>query len=160
MSSVKGENEFIPLNLPPAQLRLSRGNGVIKVFDRLRKKHVVLTPEEYVRQNFIAWMIDYLAYPSSLMANEIGIDLNGTKKRCDTVVFNSDGSPFMIVEYKAPDVAITQQVFDQIVRYNMVLHARYLTVTNGLRHYCCRMDYANRSYNFLPSVPVYSQLER
>ena len=76
------------------------------------------------------------------------------------MVFNPDGSPFMIVEYKAPDVEITQQVFDQIVRYNMVLHARYLTVTNGLRHYCCRIDYANRSYIFLPSVPVYSQLEQ
>ena len=143
------------LNLPPVELKLDRGNGVLKVFDVLRKKYVTLTPEEYVRQTFIAWLVNGLHYPQSLMANEIGIDLNGTKKRSDTVVFNPDGSPFMIVEYKAPDVAVTQSVFDQIVRYNMVLRARYLTVSNGLNHYCCAIDYNKNSYYFIPTVPDY-----
>lgn len=145
------------LNLPPAELKLSRGNGVVKVFDPLRKKHVVLTPEEYVRQNFISWMIHGLHYPPSLMANEIGIELNGTRKRCDTVVFNPDGSPLMIVEYKAPDVIITQAVFDQIARYNMALRARYLTVSNGMNHYCCVMDYDRAAYNFIPNIPDYCE---
>lgn len=94
------------------------------------------------------------------MANEIGIELNGTRKRCDTVVFDSAGLPFMIVEYKAPDINITQKVFDQIVRYNMVLHARYLTVSNGLRHYCCIIDYQNSTYNFIPTVPDYQEVSR
>ena len=143
------------LNLPPAELRFSRGNGVLKVFDRLRKKYIVLTPEEYVRQRFVDWMINQLGYPASLMANEVGIELNGTKKRCDTVVFSPKGSPFIIVEYKSPDVVINQVVFDQIVRYNMVLHARYLIVSNGLRHYCCVIDYEKNSYSFIPSVPLY-----
>lgn len=150
---------FPRLNLPPADLRISRGDNVIKVFDPLRKKHVILTPEEYVRQNFVAWLINNLHYPSSLIANEIGINLNGTKKRCDTVVFNPDGSPLMIVEYKAPDVVITQDTFDQIVRYNMVLKARYLAVSNGLFHYCCVMDYKKGSYNFIPVLPDYNDLK-
>ncbi|MDE6772374.1 MAG: type I restriction enzyme HsdR N-terminal domain-containing protein [Muribaculaceae bacterium] len=143
------------LNLPPAALRLRRGDGVLKVFDVLRKKYVVLTPEEYVRQNFVHWLIRSLHYPSSLMANEIGINLNGTRKRCDTVVFNTDGTPFVVVEYKSPDVTVTQSVFDQIVRYNMVLHARFLIVSNGLNHYCCMIDYKRSSYLFLSEVPDY-----
>jgi len=149
------QEEFPRLNLPPAKLKLSRGYGILKVFDSLRNKYVVLTPEEYVRQYFTSWLVSCLNYPVSLMANEIGIELNGTKKRCDTVVFNSDGSPFMIIEYKAPDVAISQQVFDQIVRYNMVLRAKYLTVTNGLNHYCCMIDYNRQTYRFIPTVPDY-----
>lgn len=152
--------DFPRLNLPPAELRFSRGSGVLKIFDSLRKKYVVLTPEEYVRQNFTAWLRSCLNYPSSLMANEIGIDLNGMRKRCDTVIFNSDGSPLMIIEYKAPNVVISQQVFDQIVRYNMVLKASYLTVTNGLDHYCCRVDYSERSYRFIPQVPEYSMIKK
>lgn len=153
-------SSFPHLRLPPARLRLIRGIDVIKVLDPLRKKYVVLTPEEYVRQHFTAWLIRELGYPPSLMANEIGIELNGTKKRCDTVVFNPDGTPLMIVEYKAPDVRISQHVFDQIVRYNMSLHAQYLTVSNGLSHYCCRIDYDASTYRFLPSVPSYQILNK
>ena len=130
------------------------------MFDPLRKKYVVLTPEEYVRQNFTSWLRDTLHYPASLMANEIGIDLNGTKKRCDTVIFNPDGSPFMIVEYKAPSVTVTQAVFDQIVRYNMVLKARYLAVSNGLQHFCCVIDYARSTYHFIPEIPDYAEVRK
>lgn len=152
-------DQFPKLNLPPAELRFSRGDNVIKVFDPLRKKYVVLTPEEYVRQHFVAWLTGWLNYPTSLLANEIGISLNGTKKRCDTVVFNPDGSPLMIVEYKAPDIEITQSVFDQIMRYNMTLRAQYLTVSNGMSHYCCVIDYKTGSYNFIPTIPDYKDLK-
>lgn len=147
---------IVALNLPAiAPSRLRNGAGGMEVFDPLRRKHVALTPEEWVRQHFVDYMIGEKRFPASLMANEIGLTLNGTRRRCDTVVFDRHGQPMMIVEYKAPSVAITQRVFDQIVRYNMVLRARYLTVSNGLTHYCCCIDYATRSYVFLPELPDY-----
>lgn len=130
----------------------------LKVFDPLRRKYVALTPEEYVRQHFTAWMTDSLGYPASLMNNEVSLKLNDTSRRCDTVVFRSDGTPAVIIEYKAPTVAITQNVFDQIARYNMVLQSRYLIVSNGLRHFCCEMDYENDTYRFLPQIPVWTAL--
>lgn len=148
-------SEQPPLNLPPVDLRLKLEGKILKVFDSLRKKYVALTPEEYVRQHFTAWMIDSLGYPASLMSNEVSLSLNDTRRRCDTVVFRSDGSPSVIVEYKAPTVAITQKVFDQIARYNMVLRSRYLIVSNGLLHFCCEMDYDAESYSFLKSIPVW-----
>lgn len=147
------------LSLPPIDIKLQKEDNIIKIKDPLRDKYVALTPEEYVRQHFIAWLINGLNYPPSLMANELGIEVNGTKKRCDTVVFNTDGSPLAIVEYKAPEVEITQHTFDQIVRYNMVLKADYLIVSNGLRHYCCRIDYHTKTYQFIPAVPDYRQLK-
>ena len=150
---------FPKLNLPPVELRVNREGGILKVYDSLRKKFVALTPEEFVRQHFVSWLISSLHYPPSLMTNEIGIDLNGTKKRCDSVVFNPDGTPLTIVEYKAPDVKITQQVFEQIARYNIVLKARYLVVSNGLNHYCCVMDYKNDSYQFIPAIPDYREMK-
>ena len=130
---------------------------ILKVFDSLRGRYVALTPEEYVRQHFTSWMTGELGYPASLIGNEVSISLNGNRRRCDTVVFRSDGSHLMIVEYKAPTVAISQAVFDQIARYNMVLRSRYLVVSNGLRHYCCEMNYDNDSYSFLPSIPAWTR---
>lgn len=141
-------------------MHVMRGDDVLKVFDSLRKKYVVLTPEENVRQHFVNWLTNHLHYPASLMANEIGIELNGTKRRCDTVVFGQDALPMMIVEYKSPSVNITQKVFDQIVRYNMVIRARYLIVSNGMRHYCCVIDYAGNNYHFIPEIPDYLELKR
>ncbi len=145
-----------PLNLPPLELRLRMDDRILKVFDPLRKKYVALTPEEYVRQHFTAWMTDSLGYPASLMKNEVSLNLNNTRRRCDTVVFRKDGTPAVIVEYKAPTVAITQSVFDQIARYNMVLNSRYLIVSNGLKHFCCEMDYENDTYRFLPHMPIWT----
>lgn len=145
-----------PLNLPLIELRLKMEDNILKVFDTLRGRYVALTPEEYVRQHFTAWMTGYLGYPASLMQNEVPLSLNNTKRRCDTVVFRRDGSPVVIVEYKAPTVAITQTVFDQIARYNMVLHSRFLIVSNGMSHFCCEMDYNNDSYVFLPKIPFWS----
>lgn len=143
-----------PLSIPYAQLRLSKDeDGELKVFDILRNKFVALTPEEFVRQNFVHWLISHHGYPQSLMANEVEIRLNDTRKRCDTVVYNRCCEPLMIVEYKAPDVEITQQTFDQIVRYNRELKARYLVVANGLQVYCCIIDYQRDTYHFIKNIP-------
>lgn len=147
------------LNLPSFDIRLQRDDEGVKIFDRLRKKFIILTPEEWVRQHFVNYLINHKGFPESLMANEIGITLNGTRRRCDTVVFDKHCSPMVIVEYKASSIVISQSTFDQIVRYNMVLHARYLIVSNGMNHYCCRIDYDNMSYDFLKEVPDYADLE-
>ena len=147
------------LNLPSFDIRLQRDDEGVKIFDRLRKKFIILTPEEWVRQHFVNYLINHKGFPESLMANEIGITLNGTRRRCDTVVFDKHSSPMVIVEYKASSIVISQSTFDQIVRYNMVLHARYLIVSNGMNHYCCRIDYDNMSYDFLKEVPDYADLE-
>lgn len=147
------------LNLPSFDIRLQRDDEGVKIFDRLRKKFIILTPEEWVRQHFVNYLINHKGFHESLMANEIGITLNGTRRRCDTVVFDKHGSPMVIVEYKASSIVISQSTFDQIVRYNMVLHARYLIVSNGMNHYCCRIDYDNMSYDFLKEVPDYADLE-
>ncbi len=128
------------------------------IFDVVRHRYVTLTPEEWVRQHFTHFLMEHKGYPQGLLANEIQIKLNGTSKRCDTVLYRQDLSAQMIVEYKAPTVEITQKVFDQITRYNMVLHVDYLVVSNGLEHYCCKMDYENQTYHFLPDIPDYQAL--
>ena len=115
-------------------------------------------PEEWVRQHFVHYLIETKQFPAALMANEVSLTQNGIKRRCDTLVADRQGQPLVIVEYKAPEIEITQQVFDQIVRYNMVLRARYLMVSNGMTHYCCQIDYVNNSYSFLNEIPCYSQL--
>lgn len=147
------------LNLPKYNMRISRDrNNNIKIFDSIRKKFVSLTPEEYVRQHFTNWLINYLHYPIGLIANEVKISLNSTIKRCDTIVYSNTGDPMMIIEYKAPHISINQNVFDQIVRYNMVLKTKYLVVSNGMQHYCCIIDYENNSYQFIPHIPTYEEL--
>lgn len=146
------------LNLPDSQLRIRTNAGKHEVWDSLRKKYVAFTPEEYVRQQFTKWLIDSLNYPASLMNNEISLKFNGMNRRCDTLVWNKAGKPVMIVEYKAPHVRIDQKAFDQIVRYNMVFHVRYLVVTNGMNHYCCRIDYEAGKCVFQSSVPDYQEL--
>ncbi len=147
------------LNLPKYNMRISRDrNNNIKIFDSIRKKFVSLTPEEYVRQHFTNWLINYLHYPMGLIANEVKISLNSTIKRCDTIVYSNTGNPMMIIEYKAPHISINQNVFDQIVRYNMVLKTKYLVVSNGMQHYCCIIDYENNSYQFIPHIPTYEEL--
>lgn len=146
------------LNLPPYNANIKSDNGRNLIFDVLRGKYVALTPEEWVRQNFVQYLINYKNYSRSLMNNEIPLRLNGTSKRCDTVVFSNTAVPKMIIEYKAPEIKITQKVFNQITRYNMVLKVDYLVVSNGLNHYCCKMDYENRGYIFLEDVPDFSVL--
>ena len=149
---------MLPLNLPSYPAKILKRNGKNVIFDPLRQKYVALTPEEWVRQHFVHLLTDFKGYPKGLLANEIQLDLNGTKKRCDTVLFNKDLSARMIVEYKAPNIEITQAVFDQITRYNMVLKVEYLIVSNGMRHYCCKIDYNTMQYTFLPDIPAFTEL--
>lgn len=149
---------MLALNLPKFEVKVSRQNGRPVLFDRLRKKYVVITPEEWVRQHFVHFLISEKHYPENLIANEIGIKLNNTQKRCDTVVYDSHLTPLVIIEYKAPSVEITAHVFDQIVRYNMVLRANYLMVSNGMQHFCCKINYEKDNYTFLEEIPDYAQL--
>ena len=119
------------LNLPQCDYKLKCENDRKLIFDNLRHKYVALTPEELVRQTFVHFLIEYKSFPSGLMGNEVSLTQNGIKRRCDTLVSDKCGNPLVIIEYKAPNVEITQKVFDQIVRYNYVLKAKYLIVTNG-----------------------------
>lgn len=145
------------LNLPPYDARLRRlPSGLAQVYDRLRQKFVALTPEEWVRQHFVNFLISNRSYPPALMANEVGITHNGCRRRCDTIIYDRYAAPLAIVEYKAPEVDITPGVFDQIARYNMVLGVKCLMVSNGLKHYCCRVQ--GSEYAFLRDIPAYSDL--
>lgn len=149
---------MLKLNLPTFDYKINRTRDGLQIYDRLRRKYVALTPEEWVRQHFVEFIITHKGFPQSLIANEIGITLNNTRRRCDTVVYDNTATPLVIIEYKAPSVEITQATFDQIVRYNMVLQAKYLIVSNGLNHYCCSIDYTNQTYQFLKEIPSYSEL--
>jgi len=146
------------LNLPKTELKIIRKDSRLMVFDILRRRYVTLTPEEWVRQHFVHFLKNQLHYPIGAMGNEIPIELNGLSKRCDTVVYGKHAEPLMIVEYKAPTVKITQQVFDQICRYNMKLHVEWLVVSNGMEHYCCHIDYDRMAWDFHPDIPVFETL--
>ena len=144
------------LTLPDFPARITEINGKTFIFDKVRKKHVSLTTEEWVRQHFVNYIITEKHYPIEMIANEVSIKLHNTSKRCDTIIFNAEQRPFIIVEYKAPHVEITEEVFRQILRYNMSLHARYLIVSNGIRHICCQIDYEKQTYAFLKDIPTFS----
>ena len=148
------------LNLPEAELKVTTRAGKPYVFDILRRKHVSLTPEEWVRQQFVHYLIDQKGYPAECIGNEVSITLNGTKKRCDSVVYGQNAQPLMIIEYKAPSVEITQQVFEQISRYNIRLRVRWLVVSNGLQHYCCQIDYESGSCQFVEEIPTYEDVKK
>ena len=146
------------LNLPDYQFNIKKNENGFIILDSLRRRWVSLTPEEWVRQNFVRFLIEERQFPAALMNNEISLLQNGIKRRCDTLVADSNGNPLVIIEYKAPTIEIAQKTFDQIVRYNMVLKAQYLIVSNGMNHYCCKIDYENNSYSFLSEIPCYSEL--
>lgn len=146
------------LNLPKYGIKIANENGHQTIFDVLRRKYVALTPEEWVRQHFVHYLIDHKGYPQALMANEIQLAIGNKKLRCDSVLYDRLLRPRMIIEYKAPTVSITQKVFDQITIYNMLLHVDYLVVSNGIKHYCCRMDYENQKYLFLEDIPDYQEI--
>lgn len=143
------------LNLPPYQFKIKQQGLRTQIFDSIRKKYVVLTPEEWVRQNFLQFLIREKNYPASLIAVEAGLKYNQLQKRMDVLVYNKQGTPHLMVECKAPEVKINQDVFDQIARYNMVFKVKYLVVTNGMHHFCCLMDYTNNSYQYLEQIPVF-----
>ena len=149
---------MLSLNLPPYATKIAVRDGKNSIWDIIRRKYVALTPEEWVRQHFVHFLVEHKGYPVSLLANEVALVLNGTSRRCDTVLYDRTLSPRMIMEYKAPHIPITQKVFDQLSRYNLVFRVDYLIVSNGLSHYCCRMDYENHSYQFLSDIPEYGEL--
>ncbi|GAB6394581.1 MAG: type I restriction enzyme HsdR N-terminal domain-containing protein [Bacteroidales bacterium] len=147
------------LNLPAFDAKVREENGKRMIFDSLRRKYVALTPEEWVRQHFVRYLITEKDYPAELMGNEIILRLNGTIKRCDSIVYNRFLVPLMLIEYKAPTVPVDKNVFAQISRYNLALRVRYLTVSNGIRHFCCKIDYQTGGYSFLESIPSYGVLD-
>jgi len=146
------------LNLPDAGLRIQSKNEKQEVFDCVRKKFVALTPEEWVRQHFIHYLIHHLSVPVSLIAVEALLHYYRLKKRSDIVVYGKDGKPSLIVECKAPEVAMTQAVFDQVAMYNMTLKVPYLAVTNGLVHFACHIDHSSGKIVFLKEIPVYGEM--
>jgi hypothetical protein len=145
-----------PLNLPTYTFKIKSNENNYVIFDIVRKKYVVLTPEEWVRQHFIHYLMEVKKYPISLIAVEKKLVLNNLTKRTDILVFNNKGLPNIIVECKAPSVKIDQNTFDQIARYNLKLNANFLIVTNGLEHYFCKMDEIKETYIFLESIPNYN----
>lgn len=149
---------MLELNLPQFDKKITKKDNKAFILDVIRRQYVALTPEEWVRQHFIHFLIGHKNYPQYLMANEVQLKLNGMSRRCDTVVYDRTLRPRVIIEYKAPTVNITQKVFDQICRYNIVLQVDYLIVSNGITHYCCKVDYNTRSYSFLKEIPIYTEI--
>ena len=148
------------LNLPGIDLRIRNKEGRQEVFDVVRKRHVRLTAEEWVRQHFLHFMINQKKVPLSLIAVETSIKYNNLSKRCDIVVYNRNGKPALVVECKAPEIEISQEVFNQVAMYNMTLKVKFLVVTNGLKHYSCAIDHEKGSFLFLKDIPDFDELNR
>jgi len=144
------------LNFPTYSFRLKNRENKRFIFDDIRKKFVVLQPEEWVRQHCINYLVVHKNYPKTLINVEKELKINGLTKRYDIVVYNSDGSIHLIVECKSPKININQDTFDQIARYNLTLNATYLMVTNGINHYYCAMDFEAERYQFLKDIPDYA----
>lgn len=146
------------LNFPEYAFKIKVINGKKHIFDRLRKKYVALQPEELVRQHMIEYLIEEKTYPQNLIGNEIPLKYNDLSKRCDSVVYDAYGKPIMIIEYKAPTIEINQKTFDQIALYNSQLRVKYLLISNGLQHFCCKVDLETRACEFLKEIPRYKEL--
>ena len=146
------------LNLPPYPIKIQEKGEKRQIFDFLRRKWVALTPEEWVRQHFTHYLTEHKGYPKTLLANEVELRIGEKHLRCDTLLYNKELRPRMIIEYKAPTIQIQQKTFDQISVYNLLLKVDYLVVSNGLRHYCCKMDYERQSYQFLEDIPDYETI--
>ncbi|SHK95776.1 type I restriction enzyme HsdR N-terminal domain-containing protein [Xylanibacter ruminicola] len=146
------------LNLPTYEIKIAQQGNKQLIFDILRRKYVALTPEEWVRQHFVHYLIDHKGYPAGLLGNEIELSVGEKHLRCDSVLYNKVTQPQMIIEYKAPTIKLQQKTFDQISAYNLLLKVDYLIVSNGMQHICCRMDYENQKYCFLEDIPDYQNL--
>jgi type I site-specific restriction endonuclease len=149
---------MLQLNLPAYKFRIKKTNEKFQIFDSQRKRYISLTPEEWVRQHFIHFMIEVKGYPSALLAVEKQLNLNGMKKRCDAVLYDREANPVMIIEFKAPNVAINQETFDQVAVYNSKLRVSLFIVSNGLEHYCCKINPENTRYEFFPEIPDFDSL--
>ncbi len=146
------------LNLPGYNFRIKKQNEKLFIFDTQRKRYVSLTPEEWVRQHFIRFLIEEKSYPAALLAVEKQLNLNGLKKRCDAILYNSDAQPVMIIEFKAPNVPITQATFDQVAVYNAKLKVDFFMISNGIEHYCCKVNPETARYEFFSEIPHFSQI--
>ncbi len=145
----------VPLNLPPYPFRIKQEAGSTFIFDEIRRKFMVLTPEEWVRQHLVQYLIGGKHYPKSLIKLEGGLKLNSMQKRSDILIFNNLGEKLMLVECKAPSVKITQDTFDQVARYNVVHRVKWLIVSNGLQHFCCAINIEDKSWQFVNEIPAY-----
>lgn len=143
------------LQFPSYTFRFKNSENKVAIFDEIRKKFIILTPEEWVRQHVVSFLIEEKKYPKSMINVEKVLKINSLRKRYDVVVYKPDGTIFVLIECKAPEIKIAQATFDQIARYNMTLKADYLMVTNGLNHYFCQMDYENEKYHFMQELPNY-----
>lgn len=146
------------LNLPACEFRLREAGGKVEIYDPFRRRYVRLTPEEWVRQHFVQFLVREQGVPAALVAVEAAFTYQDMPRRADLIIHNRQGRPLLMVECKAPDVTIQQRVFDQVARYNKVVQARYLVVTNGLVHYACRLDLDRHTYAFLDALPRYEEL--
>ena len=146
------------LHFPNYNFRFKNNENKVSIFDEIRKKFIILTPEEWVRQHVVQFLMVEKKYPKSLINVEKVLKINDLRKRYDVVVFNPEGTIHILVECKAPEVKIDQTTFDQIARYNLTLKATYLMVTNGLNHYFCQMDFENEKYHFLQDLPEYNTI--
>lgn len=146
----------IPLNLPPYPFRLKQEDGKVFIFDELRKRYLLVTPEEWVRQHWVQYLINQKRYPKTLIQCEGGLKLNELQKRTDLLIFNRTGEKILIAEFKAPSVKITQEAFDQIARYNLIHRVPLLVVSNGLQHYYCHIDFERKSYQYIEDLPDFT----
>ena len=146
---------MVKLNLPSFNVELKRELDKVFIFDFLRKRYVVLTPEEWVRQHFIRYLIDHLQYPKALIKVEGGLTFNTLQKRSDIVVFNREGNPWMVIECKAPDLKLSARTIEQASLYNHSLKAKYVVITNGMSHICCEIDWVNSSTVVIDAMPAY-----
>ncbi|MBQ2215055.1 MAG: type I restriction enzyme HsdR N-terminal domain-containing protein [Prevotella sp.] len=150
---------MIPLNLPSYPIKLAGTRQKPSIFDILRRKYVALTPEEWVRQHFVHFLIEHKGYPSSLLANEVSLKIGEKSLRADTVLYDRNLQPRMIIEYKAPSIPLTTHVLNQVGNYNRLLHVDYVIISNGLQHYCCKMDYASQRFVLLEDIPPYQEMK-
>ena len=146
------------LNLPTFDYRMREIEGKAAIFDILRKKYIVLTPEEWVRQHFIHFLIDHYQYPKSLIKVESGHKYNHLQKRTDIKVYDREGNIYLLVECKSADTVVSQKTFEQVAHYNLAIQARYLVVTNGLTHFACCVDHENKNYKFLQDLPAFEHV--
>ena len=149
---------MLQLNLPEYNFRIKKQDEKFLIFDSQRKRYVSLTPEEWVRQHFIRFLIVEKGYPAAYLAIEKQLSMNGMKKRCDAILYNEDALPILIIELKAPTVPITQTTFDQVAVYNAKLKVDFFMISNGIEHYCCKVDTVNSQYKFFPEIPDYTKL--
>lgn len=147
------------LNLPEYEFKTRQlTGGTVEIFDPVRKKYLKLTPEEWVRQNFIQYLVNEKDFPQSLVLIEKGLTINRMKKRFDAVVYSKQGQPVVLIEFKSTKVNIDQKVFEQIASYNLQLKVKYLIVSNGLKHYCCSVDHLSKEIKFLAEIPHFEEL--